>query len=88
MKDFFGKWSQFALIWSHLVLFTEEILNGKLHFLRSVSSLFVYVQVRNKILIYKEVLQNISINNDMAVSANIQIVNAVIPSFAMTNTFM
>ena len=71
-----------------LVTFAEEIFNGKLHFLCSASSYFVYIQVRNKIVNYKEVLQNISINHDMAVSPNIQIVNALIPSFAMTNTFI
>ena len=37
IKDFSGKCDQIRSFFADLVTFTEEILNGKLHFLNSVS---------------------------------------------------
>ena len=37
IKDFFSKWTKSA---AELFTFTEEILNGKLHFLCSESSIY------------------------------------------------
>ena len=42
IKDFFSKFNQIAVFWKNLQ-FTEEILNGKLHFLCSVKYVLVTI---------------------------------------------
>ena len=54
IKDFFSKCNQIRRFSADLVTFTEEILNGRLHFLCSVEGCSQVSQIRSKNRSYKE----------------------------------